>query len=37
VLSGRAETLAVMEAAIARAGTDPAAWLPLFYANERRS
>ncbi|GAM07487.1 VirB4 family type IV secretion/conjugal transfer ATPase [Novosphingobium profundi] len=37
VLSGRAETLEVMEAAIAQAGTDPAAWLPLFYANERRS
>lgn len=37
VLSGRAETLAVMEDAITRAGTDPAAWLPLFYANERRS
>jgi type IV secretion system protein VirB4 len=29
-----APKLAVMEAAIARAGTDPAAWLPLFYANE---
>ncbi len=37
VLSGRAETLAVMEDAIARAGNDPAAWLPLFYANERKS
>jgi type IV secretion system protein VirB4 len=37
VLSGRAETLAVMEDAIAQAGSDPAAWLPLFYANERRS
>jgi len=37
VLSGRAETLEVMEAAIAQAGTNPAAWLPLFYANERRS
>lgn len=37
VLSGRAETLEVMEAAIAQAGTDPAAWLPLFYASERRS
>lgn len=37
VLSGRAETLSVMEDAIARAGEDPAAWLPLFFANERRS
>jgi type IV secretion system protein VirB4 len=37
VLSGRAETLTVMEDAIAQAGNDPAAWLPLFYANERRS
>ena len=37
VLSGREETLRVMEAAIAQHGTDPARWLPAFYANERRS
>ncbi|GEM73209.1 MULTISPECIES: VirB4 family type IV secretion/conjugal transfer ATPase [Sphingomonas] len=37
VLSGRAETLEAMEEAIAHAGTDPAAWLPHFYANQRRS
>jgi type IV secretion system protein VirB4 len=37
VLSGRAETLEVMEEAIARAGDNPAAWLPLFFANERKS
>ncbi|RZL28471.1 MAG: VirB4 family type IV secretion/conjugal transfer ATPase [Sphingomonas sp.] len=37
VLSGREETLVVMEEAIAQAGNDPAAWLPLFYANQRRS
>ena len=37
VLSGREETLVAMEEAIAHAGTDPAAWLPHFYANQRRS
>jgi type IV secretion system protein VirB4 len=37
VLSGRAETLAVMEDAIARCGPNPRAWLPEFYANERKS
>ena len=37
VLSGREETLVAMEEAIALAGNDPAAWLPAFYANERRS
>ncbi len=37
VLSGREETLVAMEEAIALAGTDPAAWLPHFYANQRRS
>jgi type IV secretion system protein VirB4 len=37
VLSGRAETLEVMEEAIARAGDNPAAWLPLFFENERKS
>ncbi|CDO37988.1 VirB4 family type IV secretion/conjugal transfer ATPase [Novosphingobium sp. KN65.2] len=37
VLSGRAETLEVMEDAIAQVGEDPAAWLPLFYASDRRS
>ncbi len=37
VLSGRSETLEAMEEAIAHAGTDPAAWLPHFYANQRRS
>ena len=31
------ETLVAMEEAIALAGTDPAAWLPHFYANQRRS
>ena len=37
VLSGREETLVAMEEAIAQAGNDPAAWLPHFYANQRRS
>ncbi|MDQ1159602.1 type IV secretion system protein VirB4 [Sphingomonas sp. SORGH_AS 950] len=37
VLSGREETLVAMEEAIAAAGSDPAAWLPHFYANQRRS
>lgn len=37
VLSGREETLVAMEEAIALAGDDPAAWLPAFYANQRRS
>ncbi len=37
VLSGREETLVAMEEAIALAGNDPAAWLPHFYANQRRS
>ncbi|MBI0533573.1 VirB4 family type IV secretion/conjugal transfer ATPase (plasmid) [Sphingomonas citri] len=37
VLSGREETLVAMEEAIAAAGSDPAAWLPAFYANQRRS
>jgi type IV secretion system protein VirB4 len=37
VLSGREETLTAMEEAIAQMGDDPAAWLPAFYANERRS
>jgi type IV secretion system protein VirB4 len=37
VLSGREETLVAMEEAIAHAGNDPVAWLPYFYANQRRS
>jgi type IV secretion system protein VirB4 len=37
VLSGREETLVAMDEAIACAGNDPAAWLPHFYANQRRS
>jgi type IV secretion system protein VirB4 len=37
VLSGREETLVAMDEAIAHAGNDPAAWLPHFYANQRRS
>ena len=37
VLSGREETLSAMEEAIAAAGDDPAAWLPAFYASQRRS
>ena len=37
VLSGREETLVAMEEAIAHAGNDPVAWLPHFYANQRRS
>lgn len=37
VLSGREETLVAMEEAIALTGSDPAAWLPQFYANQRRS
>jgi type IV secretion system protein VirB4 len=37
VLSGREETLVAMEEAIAAAGSDPAAWLPAFYATQRRS
>jgi len=37
VLSGREETLVAMEEAIALAGNDPAAWLPHFYANQRKS
>ncbi len=37
VLSGREETLRVMEAAIDRHGPDPAHWLPAFYNSERRS
>jgi type IV secretion system protein VirB4 len=37
VLSGREETLAAMEEAMAIAGDDPAQWLPAFYANQRRS
>ncbi len=37
VLSGREETLVAMEEAIRLAGNDPAAWLPHFYANQRRS
>lgn len=37
VLSGRAETTAVAEAAIAEAGSDPAAWLPLFQQRRRPS
>lgn len=31
VLSGRAETTAIADEIIAEAGTDPAAWLPLFH------
>ena len=37
VLSGREETLRVMERAIAEFGSDPDAWLPAFYASDRRS
>ncbi|TXC67941.1 VirB4 family type IV secretion/conjugal transfer ATPase [Sphingomonas ginsenosidivorax] len=37
VLSGREETLVAMEEAIAIAGSHPTAWLPAFYANQRRS
>ncbi len=37
VLSGRAETTAVAEAAIVDAGRDPAAWLPLFHQRRRPS
>lgn len=36
VLSGRAETVIAMERAIARAGTDPAAWLPAFHEERKR-
>ncbi len=37
VHTGATLTLVAMEEAIALAGTDPAAWLPHFYANQRRS
>lgn len=37
VLSGREETIKVMENAIKRHGANPDAWLPAFYASERKS
>ena len=35
VLSGRAETLGVMEDAIAARGIDPESWLPRFHEQRR--
>lgn len=37
VLSGRAETTAVADAARAEAGADPAVWLPIFHQRRRPS
>ena len=37
VLSGRAETTAIVDEIIAEAGTDPAVWLPLFHQRRRPS
>ena len=37
VLSGRAETIAIVDEIIAEAGTDPAVWLPLFHKRRRPS
>lgn len=37
VLSGRAETTAILDDIIAEAGTDPAVWLPLFHKRRRPS
>ena len=36
-LSGRAETTAIVDALIARHGSDPSVWLPKFYAHSRVS
>ena len=37
VLSGRAETTAIVDEIIAEVGTDPAVWLPLFHQRRRPS